>query len=640
MKNKNAKKRAPLNSEQLLKREKRTFKTKIRNIFTGSGFTYIPTNDQEMIIGLRKVEIDSIFIYENIWLVCEDTVRTSNIRDHIRIKNEAISEINKNLSDFINKLTEIFPQYSDLLNKYDKDRLKIFGLYISKYELSLSKEDYELFNNLKFVEPQTLAYFQWLVKGIKFSARNEMFRFLNLKNKDIGLISSSSSSAEITAPIIYPKEFTGLKNKVRVVSFMMSAEDLLNTCYVLRKDNWEESIWLYQRLIDNNRLKKVREFIERKGEAFYNNIIVGLPDNIRFRDASGNFKTIDEISDLEGNCQLIIPKELNSICVIDGQHRIYAHYESGVDSKQERIISQLRKQLHLLVTGLVFPKEMKKEDRAKIQSEIFDDINSNAKSVPQNILLQIKRIKNPIADESLAQFVIEKLNKQGIFKNKLQISSLDAGKIKTASIVRFALRYLVTVTPVEGKQSLFNYWTGDKDALLSSEDAAIQEYVDFCVAVLRDYFGAIVKNLKTDWNNPESKLLTVISLNGFIIALTRQLSVNGVNNFEFYDKVFTGWNFDFSKEGFPYTSSQYRKFSSEILRTAFKLSEEQVESSKKFPSKRRGFLYYILRKTCFILMGVKTMFNFSPTKLQNSSQLFLSSLLSVRCFAILSTISI
>lgn len=578
MKNKNAKKRTPLNSEQLLKREKRTFKTKIRNIFTGCGFTYIPTNDQEMIIGLRKVEIDSVFIYENIWLVCEDTVKTSNIRDHIRTKNEAISEINKNLSDFINKLTEILPQYSELLNKYDKDRLKIFGLYISKYELSLSKEDYELFNNLKFVEPQTLGYFQWLVKGIKFSARNEIFRFLNLKNKDIGLISSSSSNAEITAPIIYPKEFTGLKNKVRVVSFMMSAEDLLNTCYVLRKDNWEESIWLYQRLIDNNRLKRVREFIERKGEAFYNNIIVGLPENVAFKDASGNFKTIEEISALEGNCQLIIPKELNSICVIDGQHRIYAHYESGVDSKQERKISQLRKQLHLLVTGLVFPKEMKKEDRAKIQSEIFDDINSNAKSVPQNILLQIKRIKNPIADESLAQFVIEKLNKQGIFKNKLQISSLDAGKIKTASIVRFALRYLVTVTPVEGKQSLFNYWTGDKDALLSSEDAAIQEYVDFCVAVLRDYFGAIVKNLKTDWNNPESKLLTVISLNGFIIALTRQLSVNGVNNFEFYDKVFTGWNFDFSKEGFPYTSSQYRKFSSEILRTAFNLSEEQVES--------------------------------------------------------------
>ena len=578
MKSKTSKKRTSLSSDQLLKREKRAFKTKIKSVFTGSGFTYIRTNDQEMNVGPRKVEIDSLFIYENVWLICEDTVKKTNIREHIRTKNEAMCQINEYLSDFIKELVNIAPQYIELFNKYEKDRLKIFGLYISKNEISLNKEDHELFNNLIFIGPQTLEYFQWLVKGIKFSAKNEIFRFLGIKSKDLGLVSSSSSNAEITAPIIYPKEFTGIKNKVRVVSFMMSAEDLLNTCYVLRKDNWEESIWLYQRLIDNKRLKKVREFIEKKGEAFYNNIIVGLPENIAFKDAEGNFKTIEEISTLEGNCQLIIPKELNSICVIDGQHRIYAHYESGVDNVQERRISQLRKQLHLLVTGLVFPKDMKKEEIAKIQSEIFDDINSNAKSVPQNILLQIKRIKNPIADESLAQFVIEKLNKQSIFKNKLQITSLDKGKIKTASIVRFALRYLVTVAPVDGKQSLFNYWTGDKDALLSANDTAIQEYVDFCVSILRNYFGAIAKNLKTEWDNPDSKILTVISLNGFIIALTRQLSINGIGNFAYYDKVFTGWDFDFSKEGFPYTSSQYRKFSSEILISAFKLTEEQVET--------------------------------------------------------------
>lgn len=578
MKSKTSKKRTSLSSDQLLKREKRAFKTKIKSVFTGSGFTYIRTNDQEMNVGPRKVEIDSLFIYENVWLICEDTVKKTNIREHIRTKNEAMCQINEYLSDFIKELVNIAPQYIELFNKYEKDRLKIFGLYISKNEISLNKEDHELFNNLIFIGPQTLEYFQWLVKGIKFSAKNEIFRFLGIKSKDLGLVSSSSSNAEITAPIIYPKEFTGIKNKVRVVSFMMSAEDLLNTCYVLRKDNWEESIWLYQRLIDNKRLKKVREFIEKKGEAFYNNIIVGLPENIAFKDAEGNFKTIEEISTLEGNCQLIIPKELNSICVIDGQHRIYAHYESGVDNVQERRISQLRKQLHLLVTGLVFPKDMKKEEIAKIQSEIFDDINSNAKSVPQNILLQIKRIKNPIADESLAQFVIEKLNKQSIFKNKLQITSLDKGKIKTASIVRFALRYLVTVAPVDGKQSLFNYWTGDKDALLSANDTAIQEYVDFCVSILRNYFGAIAKNLKTEWDNPDSKILTVISLNGFIIALTRQLSINGIGNFAYYDKVFTGWGFDFSKEGFPYTSSQYRKFSSEILISAFKLTEEQVET--------------------------------------------------------------
>lgn len=511
-------------------------------------------------------------------MICEDTVKTTNIRDHIRTKNEAFAQIKGNLAQFIDELVKLFPDKEELLRCYDTKRIKSFALYISKEEVDLSDDDYDLFSDLTFVQPNTLSYFQWIVQCIKRSARNEIFRFLNLKNADIGQVSSARENAEITAPIIYPKSFTGLKNNVRIVSFMMSAEDLLNTCYVLRKDNWSDSIWLYQRLIEKNKIKGIRSFLESKGEAFYNNIIVALPDRVRFCDEKGDYKTIDEIGDLEGNCTLTFPKEINSICVIDGQHRIFAHYESGVASKQERTIAELRKQLHLLVTGVVFPSEMGEEERTRIQSEIFVDINSNAKLVPQNVLLQIKRIQNPIADESIAQFVIEKLNKQGIFQNLLQISALDSSKIKTASIVRFALRYLVTVNPTEGRQSLFTYWDGDKEALLAMKNDAIEAYVRYCDTILRNYFGAIKKNLRTQWDDKTSKLLSVISINGFIIALTRQLSINGVRDFDFYDNVFSEWEFDFSKENFPYTSSQYRKFSTRILKEAFKIDDSIIDT--------------------------------------------------------------
>lgn len=562
----------------MLARTKTAFKRKIRNIFTGAGFCYIPTNNHEMNIGLRKVEIDSLFIYENIWLLCEDTVKTTNIRDHIRTKNEAFGEIRKNLPSFIKELNNQFPEQQEIFNRYETARIKLFGLYIPRDEPKLSDDDYALFDNLIFVQPQTLNYFQWIVQAVKLSARNEIFRFFGLKSDQIGLITSSSMSTQITAPIIYPQEFTGLKNNVRVVSFMMSAEDMLNTCYVLRKDNWEESIWLYQRLIEKGKIKNIREFLDKKGEAFYNNIIVALPDNVAFLDASGHYKQVDEIGSLEGNCKLVLPKEINSICVIDGQHRIFAHYESGTDSKQEQRISELRKQLHLLVTGLVFPSKMSEGERARIQSEIFLDINSNAKLVPQNVLLQIKRIKNPIADESIAQYVIEKLNKEGVFYKLFQLSSLDSAPIKTASIARFALRYLVTTTPSYGKTSLFNYWPGDKESLLKMNSAAIDEYVKFCANILRNYFGAIKKNLVSYWNDNTSKLLSVIAINGFIIALTRQLSVNGVHDFDFYDQKFKNWHFDFSNDGFPFTSSQYRKFSTKILEEVFGLSADVIET--------------------------------------------------------------
>lgn len=569
-------KKRKLSQEQIEKRTKSYFKKKIVKIFTDAGFQYFPTNDQEMYIGLRKVEVDALFIYENIWLICEDTVTTTNIRDHIRTKNEAFGQIRNNLPCFIEKLLKLFPERSEEIKKYDYTRIKTFALYIPKEEVVLTDDDYQLFSELKFVQPKTLNYFHWIAQCIKHSARNEVFRFLDLKTADIGQLSSSSDNASITAPIIYPKSFTGINNNVRIVSFMMSAEDLLNTSYVMRKDNWAESIWLYQRLIDKNKIKNIRSFIETKGEAFFNNIIVGLPDQVRFRDEHGDYKTIDDIGDLEGNCQLVFPKEINSICVIDGQHRIFAHYESGVDSKQERTISELRKQLHLLVTGLIFPRGMRAEERARIQSEIFVDINSNAKPVPQNVLLQIKRMQKPIADESLAQFVVEKLNKKGAFQNMLQISTLDSGRIKTASIVRFALRYLVTVNPPEEKQSLFTYWDGDKTALFNRDRDAIEDYVSFCDKILRGYFGAIKKNYKKQWEDETSKLLSVTAINGFIIALTRQLKINGVNEFAFYDRLFGSWDYDFSKENFPYASSQYRKFSSQILEEAFGIDPEVI----------------------------------------------------------------
>ena len=575
---KKAKKKAQPTAEQLLKRQKQAFKRKIRNVFTGAGFKYIPTNDHEMYIGHRRVEVDSLFIYENIWLVCEDTVQTTNIKDHIRTKNEAVGEINGHFAEFRDKLIELFPEHESVLTKYNPDRVKVFGLYIPQTDPLLTEDDYALFSNLKFVLPQTFSYFKWIVDCVKNSARNEIFRFLELKSSQIGKISSGSATQNIVAPIIYPREFTGITDNVRVVSFMMSAEDLLQTCYVLRKDNWEDSIWLYQRLIKKVKIKKIREFLEKKGEAFYNNIIVALPDDVAFKDGSGHYVSIDQINDLESNCELVLSKEMNSICVIDGQHRIFAHYESGVDSKQEKRISELRQQLHLLVTGLVFDKSVRMEERARIQSEIFHDINSNATAVPRTVLTQIKRIRNPIDDESIAQSVIEALNKEGIFRNMLQISALDNGKIKTASIVRFALRYLVTVTPAEGKQSLFNYWNGDKEALLAVNDAALREYVKFCVATLREYFGAVRKNYRKYWDDEKSKLLSVISLNGFIIALTRQLATNGVKDFDFYDSKFSQYDVDFSVEGFKYTSSQYRKFSSEILEKAFDIPKSELEN--------------------------------------------------------------
>ena len=556
--------------EQKKKRKDAAFRRKIRNIFVNAGFKYLSTMDKHVKIGKRIVEVDAVFFYENILLICEDTGASAKDKGHIRKKKEAFDEIHDNFSDYFRWLCNTFPEQKDNLKKYREDKYLVFNFYISQSELDITDDERELYSNIKFIEPQTLNYFQRISQTIRLSSRYEIFRFLNIKKDQIGLTTSESTNKKIKAPIIYPQDSTGLRNGVRIVSFMMSAETLLSTSYVMRKDNWEESMYLYQRLIQKEKIKKIRDFLAKKSEAFYNNIIVGLPDNVQFLDVSGAYKTIDQITDFE-RCAIEFPDEMNSICVIDGQHRIFAHYEGYENDKNEKHIAQLRKQLHLLVTGLIFPENMPALERTKIQSEIFLDINSNSKPVPADVLLHIEMIKNPFSDIGLARRVIEKLNGRKIFLNKFELSTLDESKIKVASIVKFALRYLVTITPTEGKVSFYTYWDGSKTDLENKSENALKEYIDFCAKQLEMYFSAVKSNFKTEWNNPNSKLLSVISLNGFIIALNRQLKSDGIQEFNFFIEKFKSLAINFSKEVFPYTSSQYRKFSDQIIQEAFDL---------------------------------------------------------------------
>lgn len=581
MKPSKPRKRRPLTEEQkkeqAKKRRDAAFKKKIRDTFCNMGFTYLSSANKEFKIGHRVVELDYVFIFKNIIIVCEDTCGQAKNKDHIRKKSETFAEIMANKGDFIVWLKETFSERGKMFEEYRLDRFLIYYVYISQAELALTDDEKALYSNLIFWEPETLSYFYRIAHCIYYSARNELFRLLELTNDMIGHSGSAGNKTVIKAPIISPEDTIGLQNGVRVVSFMMSAESLLRTSFVLRKDNWEESMWLYQRLVDKEKIKGIRSFLAKKESSFYNNIIVGLPETVKFELKSGDIVDIDKIGDFQF-CSLLIPDEMNTVCVIDGQHRIFAHYEAPETEKYEHVISSLRKKLHLLVTGLVFPVSMNDADRKKFQSEIFLDINSTAKMVPADVLLHIGMLRNPLSDVGIARRVIERLNKKRTFLNRFELSALDDGKIKVASIIKFALRYLVAIAPADGKTSLYSLWTGNKNALLENDEAALNEYIDFCAKCIDLYFSAVRDAFKDAWNDPLSKILSVTAINGFIIAYNRQLSKNGLKDYAFYNSCLRQMKIDYSKNNFPYTSSQYRKFSTQILIEAFGFSTAEVDA--------------------------------------------------------------
>ena len=487
------------------------------------------------------------------------------LKSHIRKKHEAFDQIEKNKRIFLDWIKKEFSY--NKIEQYNENQYIIKYLYFSQNELNLTKEDEQLYPLIRFVEPRYLEYFNRMAQCIHKSVKYEVYRFLNITSNQIGINTTESTQKCISATIISPKESTGINNGVRIVSFMMSAETLIKNSYVLRKDNWEDSITLYQRLIQKEKIKGIRKFLATRQEAFYNNIIVALPSNVYFLDKEDHPIDIDSIGGY-GVCKMMLPDEMNSICIIDGQHRVYAHYEGETNDPYESDIANLRKKLHLLVTGLVFPNEMSDIQKSKIESSIFLDINTNAKPVPPDVLLHIKGLKDPLSDIGLARAVIEKLNKGKVFPHMFELSALDNGKIKIASIIKFALRYLVTIEPKD-KKSLFDFWDGDKNNLKRLDDSEYRSYIDFCVKHITIYFSALKDSHQQEWNNPNSKLLSVISLNGFIIAYNRYIDQkNELGNFDLFNNRFRQLHTDFSRESFPYTSSQYKKFSDEILKDA------------------------------------------------------------------------
>ena len=283
--------------EQTKKRQETAFRNKIRKTIVDSGFTYFATANKEFKIGNRVVELDYLFMYENIMLICEDTCSKKKEKDHIRKKAEAAREIENNVGTLITWLKDKFPEKRDIIEKYRRDRIFIYYIYISQAKLDLTEDERKLYSNIYFWEPETLAYFNKMAQCIHYSARYEIFRFLEIDDDKIGFSGSEENKTTIKAPIIYPEDTTGINNGIRVVSFMMSAEKLLRTSYVLRKDSWEESMFLYQRLIEKEKIKKIREFLATKGEAFYNNIIVALPDNVKFENDAQEVISIEDLGD-------------------------------------------------------------------------------------------------------------------------------------------------------------------------------------------------------------------------------------------------------------------------------------------------------------------------------------------------------
>lgn len=570
--------RTTLSEEDLLKRSHiRDIRTTMENI----GFHRIAglVEGKSFFYKSRETELDDIFIYENLVLLVEYT-SDKDVPGHLLKKKAIFDLINESHRDFVEfarnePVLSPFKEYyeQNLKNKYSEGQIHIRILYCSIKAVD-SKLKGLFGGSVYFYDLEIVHYFKQLSATIKRSARYELLNYLNVKASEIGNGVSDIPVSNTYKAYILPVEKSSFSPGYNVISFYIDADSLIRRSYVLRKDSWreEDAGGLYQRMVNGKKISSMRKYLAGEKRVFVNNIIATLSnDSTKLLDEKGDNVRISDKGFFEGNdphdqimpMQVQIEDRPNIIGIIDGQHRVYAYHE-GIDAYEDKI-AMLRNKQHLLVTAILFPKNIHDEARRKFEATLFREINNTQTNISTSLKQDIDVMISPFSPTAVCKGIISKLNESGPLADMISIHSYDKGKLKTASIVGYGLTPLVKYDDSSKSDSLYRLWSNPDKSKLNKDCEEYElkkQYIDFCAEKIRDILIALKKIVPKDlWcvYDPKTKQgsLSVTFINGFLNVLRCQIKYMGVllSPDDYYQKL-KSIQLDKLKE---YKSSQYNK---------------------------------------------------------------------------------
>ena len=567
----NKKKKLNMGEKEQLRLQKKLRKD-IRLIFSNAGFVLVPQEDIEADINGQKSDLDNVFIFENLVVVAEDTIVTTKKEDHLRKKAEFFKHCNDNKSAFIQFLKTNVPAYKNSsANSFNDSDIHLAFLYTSRCEInSTHQQRYPL---LKFMDQKVLSYFLSLSKTIKKSARFEIFKFLGIDHEKIGSQKSGTPSNEYTG-LILPETPSGFPTGYKLVSFLIDPATLLRQSYVLRKDGWLDNDFVYQRILVTSKVMNMRKYLIEEGRVFVNNVIVTLPDDVKLIDINNGNTTVSTInaSAVKYPVKIQIPQKAGNVGIIDGQHRVFSYHEG--DDTHEPIISQMRDKQHLLVTGIIFPKNMVEDDRVRFEAKLFLEINDKQTRTKAALRQVISTIVSPFNDISIAKMIVNDIARRDPMDKVLEQHFFDRGKLKTTSIVSYGMRH---VAKLSGNDSFYHIWGNrkKKDLLKDKDMKLLGQYMKFCADEMNVFLKAFKKNIPANmWTTDQkvSRVLTATTITGLIHCMRILIENNKRGDINHYDKGFkklTG-KIDFTPGKFTYKSSHWKDLGDKIYDICFK----------------------------------------------------------------------
>lgn len=559
------------------KREEKKFRISTKEIFTGSGFDFIVSENKEFTLntqtGSRTTELDGIFVYENVIVIVEDTC-TASPGTHLAGKKIIFELAIKNKNDFINCLKENISDFSEYFDKknYEPADYILKVIYFSMNSVDSEHIESASRAGIQVVERALTNYFHSLVKSISTSAKYELLKFMKVSYSELGvakLSGGNSGSINTYNGFLLPEANSSYPTGYKVISFYVDPASLLKKSFVIRKNGWIDPNLSYQRILDIPKIKLMRKYLSENKRVYLGNIIATLPPTTKISDINNSNQLTEDEQTKVKPVKISIPDEYNVVGLIDGQHRVYSYHE-GIDAFDTEI-KKLRNKQNLLVTGIIYPEGISEDDRILFEANLFLEINNKQTKVKSVLTQEIELIVNPFSVTAIAKAILIKLARKGALKDKLEEHVFDeTKKLKVSSIVSYGLKPL---TKKDGGDSLFTAWNEieKKDGILLQRNRDyLEEFINFCVDEINQLLNAVKISFPSGWNiGHENKILTPTAINGFLKCLRLILENGNDRGLEIYKNHFCKISeFDFSM----YKSSQWNQLGNDLYLKYF--SEE------------------------------------------------------------------
>lgn len=392
------------------------------------------------------------------------TLDLSAVDDSLGIK---IIGWNKARRDFTESFTVHLHDYQKLMELAGAQS----ALFVSTdKDLSDDDREYARQNKMRVWGKEELEYYEALVDAIGEYAKYEIIH-------SFGITTEEEKDIHNLLALRLHQPFSS--SHTELFLFTTTPEMLLKSCVVLRRAQGSKDT--YQRILQKKRLRSIRKFVTQPDALLPPNIIVHFSDNVRWepldtpsKDSQGRKITISKRGDGE-LFLLSIPKQYDSLELIDGQHRLFGFTGADPATKQH---------FNLVVLGIAdIPPEKR--------TGTFVAINDNARRMDANLVAYLKFNEDEPTcqkdNELMAIKVVINLNKTTPFKKKIRLLDVGTQKITLKGFAGYDLKGLLAK-----RGQLRKYYPNESAAY---------------VTALRLYFGLLKSLFAKQWAEPDKYII-------------------------------------------------------------------------------------------------------------------------------------